>query len=47
MSEWMMIDLYIEEYLQMEIKDSLSHNNKSFRKWFDLSYEERNKNRVN
>ena len=32
-------NLPIEEALQIEIKYTLSQNNKSYEKWYDISYE--------
>ena len=37
MSERLVRDLAIEEALQIEIKYTLAHNNKSYVQWCDLS----------
>ena len=46
MAERLVRDLAIEEALQIKIKATLSHNNQSHFKWFALSDEKINKNKV-
>ena len=45
--ERLLRDLAIEEAIQIEIKDTPSHKNKSYVKWCDISDEERNKKSQN
>ena len=47
MAEHLVRELTIEEAFQIEIQATIAHNNKSSVKWCALSYEERNKNKVN
>ena len=39
MSEWIVRDLAIEEYPEMQIRATLEHCNQSYVKWCDLSEE--------
>ena len=45
MNEQLVRDLAIEEYLQIEIKATLEHNNKSYVKWRGISEEKKLKTR--